>query len=80
MKKVLILSVILGSIASPTVAQLYDCNGDAACESKRATVTKSSYNKRIVGCLAAQGHTIEQWRARAVPTPAAIKVRACVSR
>ena len=80
MKTFLIFSAVLGLVSTPAIAQLYDCHGDAACEAKRATVKKSTYDSRINGCLAAQGYTREQWRARSVPEPAAGKVRACVSR
>lgn len=80
MKSFLVISIVLAFFVTPVAAQLYDCNGNAACEAKRATVKKSTYNSRIGGCLAAQGYTREQWRARSVPAPAAAEVRACVSR
>ncbi|MDA9469705.1 MULTISPECIES: hypothetical protein [Bradyrhizobium] len=78
----LIVAVVMTcfGVSVAQAAPLYECGGDPACQAKRDKMSRSSYEQNINRCLAAAGATREQWRAHAVPRPAADKVRACLEK
>jgi hypothetical protein len=81
MKKLMMVVACALALGGSTVkaAPLYDCGGKAACQAKRDGMSHSSYERNINGCLASAGATRAQWKAHAVPGPAADKVRACLA-
>ncbi len=80
MNKVMIAAVaaVLG-LSTAKAAPLYECHGDPACQAKRDSMSRATYDRNIKRCLASAGATIEQWRAHAVPRGPADKVRACLA-
>ncbi len=77
-KLVLVACAMVLNISMVKAAPLYECGGNAACQAKRDSMSRSSYDRNINGCLASAGATRAQWRAHVVPGPVADKVRACL--
>ena len=78
-KLMIAAAVAVLGISMAEAAPLYECGGEPACQAKRDSMSRSTYEKNINRCLASAGATREQWRAHAVPRPAADKVRACLA-
>ncbi|MHC2578028.1 hypothetical protein ACVI1J_009880 [Bradyrhizobium diazoefficiens] len=75
----LMIAVAVTILGASTAKALYECGGDPACQAKRDSMSRATYERNINQCLASAGATREQWRAHAVPKPAADKVRACLA-
>lgn len=78
-KLMIAVAVTFLGVSTAKAAPLYECGGDPACQTKRDSVSRATYDRNINQCLASAGATREQWRAHAVPKPVADKVRACLA-
>ncbi|WP_246740597.1 hypothetical protein [Bradyrhizobium sp. LCT2] len=78
-KLMIAVAVTILGASTAKAAPLYECGGDPACQAKRDSMSRATYERNINQCLASAGATRERWRAHAVPKPAADKVRACLA-
>lgn len=77
MNKLLMTAVVavLG-LSTAKAAPLYESHNDPACQAKRDSMSRATYDRNIRRCVSAAGATMEQWRAHAVPRGPADKIRA----
>ena len=63
-KLMIATAVAVLGISMAEAAPLYECGGDPACQAKRDSMSRSTYEKNINRCLASAGATREQCGAK----------------